>query len=130
MQILFEIDFSGSSIEETLKSSEAYGEADPRVREYAKFLLEGTIARKREIDEMIAEQNTTWRIDRFHAVDRNILRVAVFELMGEADVPAAVILDEAVEIAKLFGSDESPGFINGVLDGIRQKRFPDKEVYS
>ncbi len=92
---------------------------------YAHRLVEGTSSHRDELDEMIREQAEHWRLERMSAVDRNVLRLAVYELLYEADVPKLVVLDEAIELAKRFGSEQSGRFVNGLLDGLlRSHRFP------
>lgn len=85
---------------------------------YAESLVTGTLAHLDEIDELIRLQAEHWRLERMPAVDRNILRLAIFEFLYETDVPKLVILDEAIELAKSFGSEQSGRFVNGVLDGV------------
>jgi N utilization substance protein B len=85
---------------------------------YARTLVEGTLEHLAEIDSIIRRQAEHWRLERMPAVDRNILRLAVFEFLYETDVPKLVILDEAIELAKEFGTEQSGRFVNGVLDGI------------
>jgi N utilization substance protein B len=93
--------------------------------EYARTLVEGTLARLGEIDELIRSQTENWRLERMPAVDRNILRLAVFEMLSEPDVPKLVVIDEAVELAKKFGSDQTSRFVNGLLDGLLKSQvFP------
>ncbi len=89
---------------------------------YALVLVQGALARQEEIDQLIREQAQNWRIERMPVVDRNILRLAVFELLEAEDVPKVVILDEAVELAKLYGSEQSARFVNGILDGLLRSR--------
>jgi N utilization substance protein B len=92
---------------------------------YAKRLVEGTTEHLEELDELIREQAENWRLERMSAVDRNVLRLAVYELVYEPDVPKLVVLDEAIELAKRFGSEQSGRFVNGLLDGLlRSRRFP------
>ena len=85
---------------------------------YAQTLVRGTQQHLEEIDDIIRRQAEHWRLERMPAVDRNILRLAVFEFLYETDVPQLVILDEAIELAKEFGTEQSGRFVNGVLDGI------------
>ena len=81
--------------------------------------------RKDEIDELIRSQTDHWRLERMPAVDRNILRLAVYEFLYQIDVPKLVVIDEAIELAKKFGSDQSGRFVNGLLDGlIKENTFP------
>ena len=88
------------------------------------MLVRGTIGRRDEIDARLAEQADNWRLDRMAAVDRNILRLAMYELLFAPDTPPAVVIDEAVEIAKRFGSERSSQFVNGVLDGFLHRGQP------
>ena len=85
----------------------------------AERLARGAQTQVGPIDEAITRASTNWRLERIAAVDRNILRVAAYELMKEPDTPSSVIIDEAVEMAKRFGEADSPAFVNGVLDAIR-----------
>ena len=86
--------------------------------EYAKTLVRGTLEHLEQIDKLIRQQAEHWRLERMPPVDRNILRLAVYEFLFETDVPKLVILDEAIELAKEFGTEQSGRFVNGVLDGI------------
>ena len=91
---------------------------------FARALVHGTIACRSELDAMLSSHAEHWRISRMATVDRNILRLACYELT-RTDTPSSVILDEAIELARRFGSDASPGFVNGVLDAIaRGVRVP------
>jgi transcription antitermination protein NusB len=92
---------------------------------HARELVEGTVEHREQIDELIRGQADNWRIERMPAVDRNILRLAVYELLYERDVPKLVVVDEAIELAKKFGSENSGRFVNGLLDGLlKQHTFP------
>jgi len=86
-------------------------------RAFAKELVTGVSAHRDELDARISEHAKNWRLSRMAAVDRNVLRLAVYEL-EHGDTPASVILDEAVELARRFGDDPSPAFVNGVLDAV------------
>ena len=88
------------------------------VDQVVRLLVLGVMEHQSEIDASITAHSTGWTIERMPALDRNILRVATFELMQRADVPTAVILDEAVELAKRFSTDDSGRFVNGVLSAI------------
>jgi len=90
-------------------------------REMANRLATGAAGLAGEIDTEIAEAAVNWRLERIATVDRTILRLGAYELLGEPGTPAAVVLDEAVEMAKRFGEGDSPAFVNGVLDAIRMK---------
>jgi N utilization substance protein B len=86
-------------------------------RAFAKQLVHGVASALQELDETIARRAQNWRLERMAAVDRNVLRIAVFELL-HCDTPLEVVLDEAVELARRFGGDGSPPFVNGILDAI------------
>lgn len=90
-------------------------------RARSEALLRGTQGMVEQIDAAIAAAATNWRIDRIAAVDLCVLRLATYELMREPQTPAAVVIDEAVELAKRFGDAGSPAFVNGVLDAIRRR---------
>jgi len=85
---------------------------------HARELVEGAVGHRDEIDRLIRTQAENWRLERMPAVDRNILRLAVYELLYETDVPRLVVVDEAVDLAKSYGSENSGRFVNGLLDGI------------
>src|SRR5579884_553442 len=115
--MLFQMEASGASADEAIDLFwRAFGaDADPESREYADACVRGVTNAREEIDGHIAKASTNWRIERMTRVDRNVLRLGAWELAHRPDVPRAVILDEAVELAKSFGTDESSAFVNGVL---------------
>ena len=93
--------------------------------QYAQALVRGTLDSLDKIDELIRGQADNWRLERMPAVDRNILRLAVYEMLHETDTPKLVVVDEAIELAKKFGSEQSGRFVNGLLDGLlKQHTFP------
>ena len=92
---------------------------------YAQALVRGTVDNQERIDGLIRGQADNWRLERMPAVDRNILRLAVYEMLHERETPKLVVLDEAIELAKKFGSEQSGRFVNGLLDGLlKQHTFP------
>jgi N utilization substance protein B len=93
---------------------------DEALLAFANELFRGTVAAAEDIDALIVRHVENWRMDRMAAVDRNILRLAIYEMMHHHDTPAAVVINEALEIARRFSSDESVHFINGVLDSVRK----------
>jgi N utilization substance protein B len=103
----------------SLYSEEREAEALPQDR-FMEQLVRGAVERMAEIDRRIAEHSEHWRLERMPAVDRNILRLAVCE-MTESTTPPAVVIDEALELARRFSSEESVAFINGVLDAVRRQ---------
>jgi len=92
--------------------------ADPPVSEYAEGLVEGVVEHWREINERIGQHAQGWTLERMPPVDRNILRTAVLELLWRPDVPARVVIDEAVELAKSLSTERSPAFVNGLLGSL------------
>jgi N utilization substance protein B len=92
---------------------------------FAQGLVTGTMDHREQVDALIREQADNWRLERMPPVDRNVLRLAVFEMLYETDTPKLVIVDEAIELAKKFGSEQSGRFVNGLLDGLlKQHTFP------
>ena len=117
LQILYQHELAGASVEEIFAGFEELQQAPAVAREFAIALVRGVMARRSEIDAHLGGQADNWRLVRMAAVDRNILRLALFELLSDPETPPAVVIDEAVEIAKRFGSERSSQFVNGVLDG-------------
>ena len=93
-------------------------EIDPQAQAFARDLVAAASPRTKEIDDLIASASKNWRIERMSRVDRNILRLGACELLQFKDVPVKVVINEAVELAKRFGTAESSAFVNGVLDRI------------
>ena len=116
--MLFQLEASGASADQVIDLFWRLFEGDPEGRSYADALVRGVSENLAEIDKRLAGASTNWRIERMARVDRNLLRLGTWELMYKLDVPRAVVLDEAVELAKSFGTDESSAFVNGVLDRI------------
>ena len=121
LQILFQLDFRTADVEAVLNEFWSTHPAGPTVRDFTEKLVRGTFANRESIDDMIGSTLENWTMDRLAAVDRAILRFATYELMHLPDVPPKVTINEAVEIAKSYGTEESGRFINGVLDKIREK---------
>jgi transcription antitermination protein NusB len=125
IQILYQCDLRGLDPQEALHNfyEGLYSEEneDRPVRdEFMEELVLGALNRREDIDKRIEEFSANWRIDRMSAVDRNILRLAIHEMI-ERKNPPAVIIDEALELARRFSGNESVAFINGVLDAVRKK---------
>jgi N utilization substance protein B len=116
--MLFAIEATGSDVDDAIRDFWRELPGDAEGREYADQLVRGVRADAEKLDERIRAASQNWRIERMARIDRNALRLGAYELLTRTDVPRAVILDEAVELAKRFGSDESSKFVNGVLDRI------------
>jgi N utilization substance protein B len=102
-------------------AGEAAEERDADVMGFAERLVRGAQQNLAEIDEIIQRASRNWRLERMARVDRNLLRLGAYELRFEADVPGRVVINEAIELAKRFGTAESPAFVNGLLDRISQE---------
>lgn len=121
LQMLYQKDLSGNDAEAVIRTFEDLDKAKPNIREFAIRVFNGTLRELEKIDGMIVEQAENWRIERMAVVDRNIIRMSIYEFMHENDTPKLVIIDEAIEIAKKFGTQKSSQFINGILDGILKR---------
>jgi len=121
LQVLFQIDLAEVAAQPALQQFWESHEAEPDEREFAERLVLGVQDRRRELDRWIVGSAQNWRLERMAVVDRNVLRLAVYELLDEENTPPAVIIDEAVAVAKRFGSGDSGAFVNGVLDSIRRR---------
>jgi transcription antitermination factor NusB len=119
LQFLYQLDQSGDS-EPGPHEAEFWARhpVDDDARHFATALVQGTKANQPRIDQTITECTEHWDLDRMAVVDRNILRLAVYELLWGGDVPPKVAINEAIEIAKKFGTQESSRFINGILDRV------------
>lgn len=126
MKVLFEADLTQHDALDVLERYEVDESIDESERDYASRLVRGVIEQRATIDERIAAAAPAFPVDQLAAVDRNVLRVAIFELRDESDVPPRVAINEAVEIAKAFGGDSSSRFVNGVLGALSVE--PETEV--
>ncbi len=120
LQMLFEADLGRHSREQVEATFFHDLPSSPEAAEFARLLFRGTLADLETIDDWIRRHAEHWRLERMATVDRNILRLAVFELMRTPETPAPVVIDEALEIAREFSTEEAVEFINGVLDSIRK----------
>ena len=122
LQMLFQIDLTGVSPRDVFHDFWADHTTASEVRGFAEELVLGVYGDRRELDRWIIGASEHWRIERMAVVDRNVLRMAVHEMVHDPETPDAVIIDEAIEVAKKYGSEESGSFINGVLDAIRKRK--------
>ncbi|MDO8427121.1 MAG: transcription antitermination factor NusB [Deltaproteobacteria bacterium] len=120
LQVLYKMDIAESNAGESIESDMEALTPGTEARRYCEALTRGVLEKKKIIDGIIEGCSENWTLERMAVVDRNILRIAVYELEYCGDVPYKVIIDEAVELAKRYGSEESGAFINGVLDNIRK----------
>lgn len=120
LQMLYELDIGKHAKDEILQTFWQMNEHPQKVREFANRLFDGSVARMQEIDKIIQKHAVNWRLDRMAVVDRNVLRLAVFEFLSGSKTPETVVINEALEVAKKFSTHESAQFVNGVLDSIKK----------
>jgi len=120
--MLFQFDIGQQPVDVLLHTywTELGGEYAEDVREFASRLVLGTVEQLEEIDDRIRDRAENWRISRMAVVDRNILRLAVYEFLREPETPKTVVINEALEIARRFSTFEATQFINGILDAIKR----------
>jgi N utilization substance protein B len=121
LQALYQLEMSLATVAEALESAWAAAEEpkrDPDAVKFARELVEGVQAHRDEIDELIERHSHNWRLDRMSRIDRNVLRLGIFELKYRPDIPRKVSINEAVELGKNFGTEESSAFVNGLLDRV------------
>jgi N utilization substance protein B len=122
LQVLYLWEVGRTDPEQALETFFAIhdAEAPEPVRDFARAIVLGTVAEVGALDEIIGRHSEHWRVERLAVIDRLILRMAAWELLRSDDTPPAVVLNEALELARTFSSEESVKFVNGVLDGIRK----------
>lgn len=113
LDVLFECDLRSSDTLETL--AQRLAQAEPPVPEYTVTLVEGVVAHRDRIDDLIQTHSQGWTLERMPVVDRNLLRIGIFELLWVNETPDGVVLSEAVNLAQQLSTDESAAFVNGVL---------------
>lgn len=123
LQMLFQLEASAAGADFVIEmfwraATEADFTPDPEGRSYADTIVRGVADSLGKVDGLITAASKNWRLERMSRVDRNLLRMGTWELMAQADVPRAVVIDEAVELAKAYGTEDSSGFVNGVLDRV------------
>jgi N utilization substance protein B len=119
LQALYQVEVSGDS-PSAVQAFFAHAEAGDRAKEFAAALVAGTREQRERIDQLIADASEHWRFERLSRVDLNVLRIATYELLARG-APTRVVLDEAIEIARRFGTGESATFVNGILDQIAER---------
>jgi len=122
LQALYQRDQNKSMSQEDALAFLVRRLTEPELVELGKALYLGTVQHLKEIDERLARVADNWSVDRMAIVDRNVLRLGIYELYHGPEVPFKVVLDEAIELAKRYGSEESPGFVNGILDKIANEK--------
>jgi transcription antitermination protein NusB len=119
--MLFQMDVAGGPPEDVLRQFWSDQDAPQDLRRFADDLVRGVARERLFLDNVVAGSAENWRIERMAVVDRNVLRIAVYEMVFDPEVPPVVAIDEAIEVARKFGSEESGAFINGILDAVRKR---------
>ncbi|MBU4477710.1 MAG: transcription antitermination factor NusB [Candidatus Omnitrophica bacterium] len=120
LQVLYAIDIRKVNRQEILEQYWLENNVDSDVKIFALKLIEGTTAKMGQINELITKYTDNWRIERMAVIDRNVIRMATYELLFDEEIPPKVAINEAVELAKKYGDEESGRFVNGVLDKINK----------
>jgi transcription antitermination protein NusB len=121
LQILFQLEFHSSDAEAVIKGYWTHQKASEDIKTYANWLVKGIRSSQDQVDLAIQTASEHWRIARMAVVDRNILRIAVYEMQNEKTLVPAIIINEAIEIARKYSGEEASVFINGILDAVRKK---------
>ncbi len=127
LQTLYAIELNPLDLRDALRNFRENTRIASQVRDFAEALVTGVMTHRDEIDRRIEEKSRNWTRSRMAKVDLNILRLGVFELLYRDDIPKNVTINEAIEVAKTFGTEESPAFVNGILDEIAAS-VPEKAV--
>ena len=120
LQVLYEVDLTGHEAAEVLEHRLAEDSLAPELAEFARQIVQGVLPAAPELDRVISGYASAWPLDQIAAIDRNILRQACWEFAVDGRTPVKVVINEAVELAKLYGSDSSPRFVNGVLGSLAE----------
>jgi len=120
LRVLFELEFNEAGLDAVLARTAREDASPAEVRDYTGWLVRGVTGRRDEIDALIQGTSKHWRVARMGLIDRNILRLAAFELLEERLLAPAIIINEAIEIAKRYSGESSADFVNGVLDAVRK----------
>ncbi|HZK11579.1 MAG TPA: transcription antitermination factor NusB [Atribacterota bacterium] len=121
LKVLFQIDLVNTSVEETLKYTFENNKYSDKVKEFTLTLVKGVMSHLSEVDKTISNYTNNWSLERITNIDRNILRIAIYEMLYLENIPKSVSINEAVELAKKYGTKSSFSFVNGVLGKIEKK---------
>ena len=125
LQLMYQLDLRGDEILDEVNASLAPEAGDPEMLDFARELVHGCREKQTEIDRQIEEVAKNWQLKRMAAIDRNILRLATFELLHIEEIPPLVTINEAIDMAKKYSTKKSGHFVNGILDHIRTTTAPE-----
>ena len=121
LQVLYQLDMSGESSEQALRSFADSFEHTPGAREFGEALVRGVLDQREQIDASIAEASEHWRLERLSRIDANVIRIAVYEMTTPPGLPPQIAINEAIEVARKFGTTDSAAFVNGVHDAVGKR---------
>jgi N utilization substance protein B len=121
LQVLYQLDMSGESSEQALRTFADSFEHTPGAREFGETLVRGVLDRREQIDASIAQASEHWRLERLSRIDANVIRIAVYEMTTPPGLPLQIAINEAIEVARKFGTTDSAAFVNGVLDAVGKR---------
>jgi N utilization substance protein B len=127
LQILFQIEFNEGDLDLMLDHYWAFKSVEKDVENYSRWLVKKVVEHREDLDQIIQSMSENWRLPRMAVIDRNILRLAVYELRFEENIAPAIIINEAIEIAKKFSGAQAATFINGILDAIKRRTEEEKK---
>ena len=128
MKILYQMDIKGEQANSIFEDFwDSNSETPPEIKEFAEKIALGTEENLNKIDNLISSIALNWKLERMGYIDRNILRMAAYEIFFLDEIPPVVSINEAIEIAKIYGTEDSPKFINGILNKIKEKREKNKK---
>jgi len=125
-QVIYAYDLNPADLSSLTKFDWIESDYSKPTLDYAKFLIEGTIKNLDEIDSVIKSKLRNWDFNRLSSVDKAILRFSIFSMLNEKELSEKIVINEAIEIVKQFGTDESYKFVNGILDAVKKTRAPEK----
>ena len=129
LQALFEIDISGHEPGEVLEARLVEIEMEPALGDFARQIVQGVLPLVSQLDHFIAQHAPEWPLDQIAIIDRNILRIALWEIALCDQTPMKVAINEAVELAKVYGSDSTPRFVNGVLGSLANRQVEIQQAF-
>jgi N utilization substance protein B len=121
LQVLFQLNITKQEAIKALSQFQEHFSSDGEADEFLKHLVLGVLEHRQELDRLIEQYSENWRLDRINIIERNILRMALFELLYCEEIPPKVTINEAIDLGKRYGSGDSGGFINGILDRIQNE---------
>jgi len=128
LKLLYEFEITRAPMDLILKNSTFFKIKGKKLNEYVQNLFSGILENKESLDSLIQKYLQNWQIERLAIVEKNILRIAAYELINSTEIPAAVIIDDAIELAKTYGSETSAKFINGILDCILHQELSNRVI--